>query len=242
MHRRKNSVSVDSLTEMRTRRMRGRNDTKAVVPPEAERRSSDGFAKKPSPLSPDHLAAMPKLDLAVVHACLRSSDNPLPEGGEEDGRPLEPSLVIAVFSKARCQRRSLIAAPKLLAVDSTTSPERRNQCDRRGKTSMENLQIVIPKRKLNLVTPAIEMAMEVLNRESSPKCPTIITEITCKKYCDKVTATIGPAKYPNLFTTTQIAAHRHQNSLPLSSSIATPPPCLFLISSSLLNKNSLLKL
>nr|GLL33818.1 hypothetical protein AXF42_Ash015272 [Ipomoea trifida]GLL33819.1 hypothetical protein AXF42_Ash015272 [Ipomoea trifida] len=86
------------------------------------------------------------------------------------------------------------------------------------------------------------MAMEVLNRESSPKCPTIITEITCKKYCDKVTATIGPAKYPNLFTTTQIAAHRHQNSLPLSSSIATPPPCLFLISSSLLNKNSLLKL
>lgn len=77
--------------------------------------------------------------LVVVHAFLRSSENPSPEGGEEAGRRLKPSLVIVVFSKSRCHYRSLIAAPKLLAVDSTTSsPEWKNQCNRRGKTSMEN--------------------------------------------------------------------------------------------------------
>nr|GMD05746.1 cysteine synthase-like isoform X1 [Ipomoea batatas] len=77
--------------------------------------------------------------LVVVHAFLRSNENPSPEGGEEAGRRLEPSLVIVVFSKSRCHYRSLIAAPKLLAVDSTTSsPEWKNQCNRRGKTSMEN--------------------------------------------------------------------------------------------------------
>lgn len=75
-------------------------------------------------------------------------------------------------------------------------------------------------RKLKPVTPAIEMAMEVLDRESSPKWPTIMTEITCNRYCDKVTATIGPAKYPNLFTSTQTAALRNPSPPPpLSSSL-----------------------
>ena len=47
------------------------------------------------------------------------------------------------------------------------------------------------------------MAIAVLERASSPRWPTIrwptiIIEMTCNIYCDRVTATIGPAKSPNL--------------------------------------------
>jgi hypothetical protein len=48
-------------------------------------------------------------------------------------------------------------------------------------------------RKLKPVTPARETAMEVLERDSSPRWPDIMTEITCNKYCDKVMAIIGAA-------------------------------------------------
>ena len=40
--------------------------------------------------------------------------------------------------------------------------------------------------------------MAVLERESWLRWPTIIIDIICRKYCDKLTATIGPAKYPIL--------------------------------------------
>ena len=44
------------------------------------------------------------------------------------------------------------------------------------------------------------MAIEVLERASSPRWPTIIVEMTCNKNCDKVTAIKGPAINPILFT------------------------------------------
>lgn len=80
-------------------------------------------------------------------------------------------------------------------------------------------------RRLQPVTPARDMAMAVLERESSPKWPTIITDITCRRYCDRVTATIGPAKYPTLFISSPITLHPllSSPSLSLSSTLCSKP-------------------
>ena len=57
------------------------------------------------------------------------------------------------------------------------------------------------------MTPERDMAIAVLERASSPRWPTIIIEIACKRYCDRVTVTIGPAKKPNLLSSTVKVAH-----------------------------------
>ena len=62
------------------------------------------------------------------------------------------------------------------------------------------------------------MAMAVLERASSPRCPTIITDTTCTKYCDRTTATMGAAKQPSLFTSSHTKTH-----LEPSSSLFSPP-------------------
>lgn len=67
-------------------------------------------------------------------------------------------------------------------------------------------------RRLKPVTAQKEMAMAVLERKSSPRCPTIINEMTCRKYWDKFTATMGPAMQLSFFT----------------SSTYSPTPILFL--------------
>ncbi|KAJ0545399.1 hypothetical protein HanIR_Chr08g0349431 [Helianthus annuus] len=39
-----------------------------------------------------------------------------------------------------------------------------------------------------------------------------MTEITCNKYCDRVTATIGPATYPNFFISVTNTLHVNLSS------------------------------
>lgn len=53
-------------------------------------------------------------------------------------------------------------------------------------------------------TPTKEVAMAALDKASSPKCPTTITDTTCKLNCNKFTATIGPAIHHCLFTSSHI--------------------------------------
>lgn len=53
--------------------------------------------------------------------------------------------------------------------------------------------------KLNPETAAKVVAKEAPERDSSPKQPTNIVEITCKEYFKKLTATTGPAKYSCFF-------------------------------------------
>ena len=48
-------------------------------------------------------------------------------------------------------------------------------------------------RRLNPVTVVIEVAMVALESASAPRCPTIITDTTCRRYCNTDTATIGAA-------------------------------------------------
>lgn len=75
-------------------------------------------------------------------------------------------------------------------------------------------------RRLKPVTPEREMATAVLERGSSPRWPTIITEMTCNKYCERFTAIIGPATYPKLFTSLHKTLH-------LSSIFPSSPPLSF---------------
>ena len=62
-------------------------------------------------------------------------------------------------------------------------------------------------RRLKPVTPEREMAIALLERASSPRWPTIIIEMISNMYCDRATATIGPAKEPNFLSSSVKVAH-----------------------------------
>ena len=57
------------------------------------------------------------------------------------------------------------------------------------------------------MTQQSERAIAVLERASSPRWPTIIIEMTCKRYCARFTVTIGPANQPNLLSSAVKVAH-----------------------------------
>jgi len=63
---------------------------------------------------------------------------------------------------------------------------------------------VVFTRTLNPVTSAKEVAIATPEKETStPRCPTIMSDTTCRRYCETVTATIGAAMELILFSSWQ---------------------------------------
>ena len=72
---------------------------------------------------------------------------------------------------------------------------------------------------LKPVTPANEVAMEALDRDSSPRWPTNMIDIICKLYCKKLTTTRGPASFICFFSspiTSDVSIHLLGDSPPNS--------------------------
>ena len=78
-------------------------------------------------------------------------------------------------------------------------------------------------RRLKPVTLVRAVAMATADSETWPRCPTITTDATCKRYCDTVATTIGAAKQPTFFSSP--ANPPHVTSSHLFSSLL--PSCIF---------------
>ena len=79
-------------------------------------------------------------------------------------------------------------------------------------------------RRLKPVTPEREMAIALLERASSPRWSTIIIEMISNMYCDRATATIGPAKEPNLLSSSMKVAHVRDDGF--VSDLLLPSSCI----------------
>lgn len=70
------------------------------------------------------------------------------------------------------------------------------------KWNWENKKLA---KKLNPETLVRAVAVATLESESWPRCPTIITDTTCRRYCSTVTVTIGAAIVPAFFSSSMMA-------------------------------------
>ncbi|KAL4324365.1 hypothetical protein GQ457_11G005240 [Hibiscus cannabinus] len=71
-------------------------------------------------------------------------------------------------------------------------------------------------RRLKPVTLQNAVAMATPDSASSPRCPAIIIDTTCKRYCDSATATNGAATKLNFLSSSTATSH-------VSISLILPP-------------------